>query len=53
MQDFGTTCMAYNYYVNVFANGKAYCITVNGSSEYSDYEYLYNLAHNVEVLELN
>jgi len=52
-QDFGTTCMAYNYYVNDFANDKAYYITVNGSGEYSDYEYLYNLAHSVEVLELN
>ena len=53
IQDFGTTCMAYNYYVNDYANDKAYYITVNASGEYSNYEYLYNLAHSVEVLELN
>lgn len=52
-QDFGTTCMAYNYYVNDYANDKAYYITVNGSGEYADYEFLYNLAHSVEIVELN
>lgn len=30
IQDFGVTCMAYNYYVNDYANDKAYYITVNG-----------------------
>ena len=53
VQDFGTTCMAYNYYVNDFANDKAYYITVNASGEYSNHEFLYDLAHSVEVLELN
>ena len=52
-QDFGTTCMAYNYYVNDYANDKAYYITVNGSGEYADYDFLYNLAHSVEIIELN
>lgn len=53
LQDFGTTCMAYNYYVNDYINEKAYYITVNGSGEYADYDFLYNLAHSVEIVELN
>ena len=53
LQDFGTTCMAYNYYVNDYVNDKAYYITVNGSGVYADYEFLYDLAHSVEVIELD
>lgn len=53
IQDFGTTCMAYNYYVNDYANDKAYYITVNGSGEYANYDFLYDLAHNIEIIELN
>ena len=53
IQDFGTTCMAYNYYVNDYENDKAYYVTVNASGEYGNYEFLYDLARSVEVLELN